>query len=183
MWSEVSQIRQPHDGVLEANKQSEFEQQREIYLRAQKLGLVAKEILEITGYYVDGTAIKGAPYTMIGEPVSVGRVSDSGDEEELHDYVRAYVAFDKTQHKEIERSRFLRRANYSYVPDFEKVAKVGVLYLTGLANPSELTHVGSAHWSRAESARPEEVIAIENSLKTLQNTMSGLTVVRNEIAS
>lgn len=188
MRSEIDHFKKPHEIKQEPNKQleqNEFEHQREIYLRAQQLGRVTRELLGVTGYYIDGKGGRGVPYTMIGDPVDVGESSGETVENGFHEYIRAYVAFDTTEHKGTKRSRFLRRASYSYLPDYGNVNKLGVIYLLGHANggAGELAHVRSAHWFKDDHASVTDVDIIEHGLEVIQNALGGMVVLQGREAS
>lgn len=185
MWSEVSQIRQPHDGVLEANKQggnNEAEQKEQIDLRAQSAVKLAREILDRTGYEVSGRGEKGFPYGMRGNVVDVGELTGEAGEKGFRQYMRACLGFDKEL---IQRGRWVKRMSIGDNPDFEKVRRLSVIYLSGLSGASEgeLTHQKSAHWSQVDFTPLGEVLAIEEGLETIQNALGGPAIISDQQAS
>lgn len=186
MWPEVSQIRQPHNGVLEANKQTEqneFENERGLYLRALEAGKLAGILLGRTDYEPSGSNYKGGPYCMRGNPVDLGQLPGEAGERGLHKFKRVCLVVGQQPFKVAEQGRRLRKTSLSYVPNLNDILKVGVIDLAGPVNGSEPTHIQSAHWSCSEPDSLKEVPAIEEGLEAIQNALGKLTIVQNEIAS
>lgn len=186
MWSGVSQIRQPHDGVLEVNtkgEQNEFERERALYLRALEAGKLAGVLLDKTGYEPSDSNYKGGPYCMRGNIVDLGQLSGEAGERGLHGFKRVCLVVGQQPHRVVEQGRRLRKTNLSYVPNLNDILKVGVIDLAGPADGSEPAHIESAHWSRSEPASLQEVPVIEEGLEAIQRVLAKLTIVQSQVAS
>ncbi len=184
MWSEVSQRWQPHDGVLETNKQAE--QKKQIDLRAQKAGEVVRKIIEGITYSLSGGDARGVPHTLVSDAVDVGQLKGEAGERGYHKFIKAYAAFG-TDRQKIEKNGRFERTRYGYVPNFGELSRVGVIHLFGIPDVGELAHQGSTHWTRTESASLEDIVAIEEDLEAIQTALphllGGLAVVQIELAS
>lgn len=185
MWPEVSQMRQPHNVTVETNNQTggskpELDQ---VHSRVQKAGLAILGILGKTEHYVARNDTKGAPHTMISEPVGLREPLVFNEGRDFCGYIKLCVGFGKTPVKEVERGKLLHRTKTKYVTDFDNVANVGVIYLSDSSDGEELPHKGSAHWYRTDEGTPDVLDAIERGIEAIQNTFDRLSVVPVEKAS